>query len=66
MKKKIRVRFDSLKRGDCFRLTSKGPIYIKDSDGLGVGITSVRLGSLAFCSETKYIYPTTVKIVEEK
>ena len=34
MKKKKKVDFSNLKKGECFRLTEKGPIYQKDnSDG---------------------------------
>ena len=66
MKKKIRVRFDSLKRGDCFRLTVKGPIYMKDIHDGGQVILGRSLGRVYLPDRNPLVYPTTVKIVEEK
>ena len=64
--KKVRVKFDSLERGNCFRFTSNGPIYMKDAAVCNVAITGTKLGRVIFCSDARYVYPAKVKIVEEK
>lgn len=67
MKKKIRVKFDSLKRGDCFRLTLKGPIYMKDdSDECAVAVTGRKVGHVIVLFDSRSVYQTNVNIVEEK
>ena len=70
MKKKIRVRFDSLKRADCFRLTLKGPIYMKDNQGCGSIISGRGIGRIWDriwdSSVRKLVYQAKVKIVEVK
>jgi len=68
MKKKIRVKFDSLKRGDCFRLTLKGPVYMKDAESCGTIILGKGLGRIWVCGCmcNPLVYQVNVKIVEEK
>lgn len=66
MKKKIRVKFSSLERGDCFRLTVKGPIYMRDIDDGGQLILGKSLGRVCLPEKDPLVYPATVKIVEVK
>ena len=69
MKKKIRVRFEGLKSGDCFRLTLNGPVYMKDTEDdtavviLGKGLGKV-WGRDYGCD--RFVYPANVNIVEIK
>lgn len=66
MKKK--VKFGKLKPGDCFRLTEKGPIYMKDSQGGGQCILGKQSGKLTkwFDESEKKVYPVKVKIIVQK
>lgn len=68
MKKKTRVRLSSLKQGDYFRLTPKGPVYMKDEYGDGQVVFGRGLGRtwLARFSKYRLIYQANIKIVEEK
>jgi len=67
MKKKIRVEISSMKKADCFRLSPKGPIYVKDSSGdYAVGITGCRTGCVIRTYKNRLVYPVNVKIVEVK
>lgn len=65
MKKK--VRFGNLKPGECFRLTEKGPIYMKDYDDCGQQILGKQLGKVTkWLDDDTKVYPAKIKISEVK
>ena len=66
MKKDIRIRANSLKRGDCFRLTVNGSIYMADTEGDAQVIVGRNLGRLWGYDSSRLVYQTKVNIVEEK
>ena len=68
MKKKIRVKFNSLKQGDCFRITLKGPVYMKDNYTNGQVILGKSLGRvwLRPYGHNTLVYQINVNIVEVK
>ena len=67
MKKKVKVRFDDVKIGDCLKLIPKGPIYIKDDTKGGVvRLTNHGMGQVRVIIKSRLVIPTKVKIVEAK
>jgi len=68
MKKKKKVDFSNLKKGECFRLTEKGPIYQKDNSDGGQCIFGKNVGHIIdfYFRHSKKVYPAKVKISEVK
>jgi len=65
MKKK--VKFGDIKIGECFRLTEKGPIYMRDDCNGGQCFLGKKIGKVVgFYFESKKVYPAKVKISEVK
>ena len=68
MKKKVKAYYVDLRPGDCFRLTLKGPIYMKDNGDGGqvvLGKRSGRIWSRPYGGNTS-VYQANVNIVEIK
>ena len=66
-KKKIKVKFGKLKSGECFQHITNGPIYMKDNSyGCSIQLNGRNVGRAVATFADKLVYPTKVKIVEEK
>ena len=62
-----KIKLGKLKRGDCFRLTKNGPIYMKDKQGGGQCVLGKSIGRVVdFYFKSDMVYPAKVKISEVK
>ncbi len=67
MKKKKKVEFYTLKKGQCFRIRKQGAIYQRDDSNCAQIIKGKRAGKTIWIwDESKKVYPVKVKIVEVK